>query len=410
MQSDASTLDAAVLRFLLRLARALQGYGMFSGSLEAVLSRVASHYGVKSQFFITLTAVIATFGPAEDMRTTFLRVSPGWIDLERIALLDQLLDDILHQDCDVETANQRLTEILRQRPTITRAVRLLAPMMGAPCWMLLLGGGVREMALAMIVSFLVGVWDFTQDLWTTRPWWRREILFGAVVSLLAYGVPRVLGVPMSSPWVVLATLIPLFPGVGLVLGVKEVAVGHLLSGGTRLLLAAVVFLEILFGVALGRELADLLIGNPIAAAVQRAPSSWLPVALVGALLSGAVLFRARLRDLPWLLFAGFVGFYVSRWASKALGAELGAFVGAFVVGAVSNLVGRLRRVSPLVMMLPGVFVLLPGTLGFRSVLLLWNNNAQMGISTAFSVVLVAIGISVGLGTASSMLAPRRAHI
>jgi uncharacterized membrane protein YjjB (DUF3815 family) len=160
-------------------------------------------------------------------------------------------------------------------------------------------------------------------------------------------------------------------------------------------------------VALGRALQRAL---PIAAdaGVPTALPSWsLWVALALAPVAFAVLFRARGKDLNWILLAGWLGFAGSRLGSSLLGPELGALVGALVVGLAGNLYARRFRHPASVMQVPGIMLLVPGSIGFQSLDSFLTQDVLTGMEAAFRMALVAGAIVGGLLFANALLPPRR---
>src|SRR5690606_27855374 len=91
------------------------------------------------------------------------------------------------------------------------------------------------------------------------------------------------------------------------------------------------------------------------------------VALAIAPLAFGILLRAHLADSGWILAAGWVAFTATRAGSVVLGAELGAFAGALAVGMFANLYALFRDRPSQVPLVPGVLLLVPGSIGFRSV-------------------------------------------
>ena len=56
---------------------------------------------------------------------------------------------------------------------------------------------------------------------------------------------------------------------------------------------------------------------------------------------------------------------------------------------------------------PGVLILVPGSVGFRSIAALMDDRVVAGIDTAFSALLTAIALVVGLLVANVVLPARR---
>jgi uncharacterized membrane protein YjjB (DUF3815 family) len=79
-----------------------------------------------------------------------------------------------------------------------------------------------------------------------------------------------------------------------------------------------------------------------------------------------------------------------------VGEQLGAFLGAFVVSAGSNLFARIKRRTAMVTQVPGLLILVPGSIGLRSMQSLIGQDVEMGIATAFRVAIIGISLAAGL--------------
>ena len=120
-----------------------------------------------------------------------------------------------------------------------------------------------------------------------------------------------------------------------------------------------------------------------------------------------MLFRARRRDLFWVLLAGWLGFAGARLGASFLSPELGVLVGALVVGLASNLYARTRNRLALVVQVPGIMLLVPGSIGFHSMNSFLTNDVLTGVESAFRMAQVAGALVGGLLFANALLRPRR---
>ncbi len=236
-------------------------------------------------------------------------------------------------------------------------------------------------------------------------------MFEPLAALLASLVATIAAVmlpPLSAFLVTLAGLIVLVPGLTLTVAISELASRQLVSGSARLAGAVAVFFTIVLGVAVGSELGARLAGShPAAVAPLPLGELWRWAALVAAGLSFTVLLRARPRDLGWVLLAGVLAIEGVRLGSGLLGPQLGAFVGALLVGIGGNLYARLFHRPAAVIQVPGLIVLVPGSLGVRSLAALLERDVLSGVQTAFTTTLVAIALATGILLANVVIPPRR---
>jgi len=188
---------------------------------------------------------------------------------------------------------------------------------------------------------------------------------------------------------------------------SELASRHLVAGTARLAWAATLFLLIGLGVAAGRALMHDFPPATETPHITQLPGWAVWIALALAPVAFAVLFRARVRDLFWVLLAGWLGFAGSRLGSVWLGPELGVMAGALTVGVTSNLYARLKNRPASVMQVPGIMLLVPGSIGFESLSSFLAHDILTGVEAAFRMALVAGALVGGLLFANALLAPRR---
>jgi uncharacterized membrane protein YjjB (DUF3815 family) len=220
-----------------------------------------------------------------------------------------------------------------------------------------------------------------------------EPLAAFFVSVAAVGLAHAAG-PLSVLVATIAGLIVLMPGLALTTAMTELATRHLASGTARLSGAFITFLA--FGVALGNRVGGAVFGAPPVASPVPLPT-WAPlVALVVAPLCFVVILRAELRDAPWIVAAGAIGVMGGRLGAATLGVELGTFAGALAVAVASSLYERWQHRPAAVVSVPGILLLVPGSVGFRSLTSLMERKAVAGIETAFSMILTAVALVAGL--------------
>src|SRR5262245_33883703 len=103
----------AALRFLVDLARALHRYGTTANRLEDALQGVAQQLGLEAQFFSSPTSVFLTVAPPEgEERTVMIRVQPGELHLERLALLDEVATEVQQGELSPTGARERIAAII----------------------------------------------------------------------------------------------------------------------------------------------------------------------------------------------------------------------------------------------------------------------------------------------------------
>ena len=387
--------DPFAVGFVLRLARALHAYGYSAARLEDILAATADRLGLAGhRFFSMPTQIMAAFGPEDRQRTHLLRVEPGEVNLGKVAALEQVSLDVAQGRASPEEGMERIERIVAAPSPYGPAVVTLAHgvLSGTVCQFL--GGGWREIVVATVLGLGLGLLAIYAAS-HARVGRVFESLAAFLVSTAAIGLARLVG-PISVFVATLAGLIVLMPGLLLTTAITELATRHLASGTLRLSSAFMTLLGIVFGVALGSRLGAMLFGDP-ASAIPVGLPGWAPyVAIVLASASSVVILRADPRDAPWIVAAGVLGVLSGRLGAAKLGLELGMFVAAFGVAMASAAYERWRNRPAPVVLVPGILLLVPGSIGYLSMSSLMERNTVAGIDTAFTMVLTAVSLVAGL--------------
>lgn len=391
--------------FILRLGRALHNAGYAAHRLEQVLDQASRQLNLNGQFFSTPTSIFASFGPQEDQRTFLIRVEPGGVDLGRLAMLDAVSIRVLQGDLSPAEGSVEIDHILASPENYGRVVTTLAFGLASAAASRFLGGGLREIVVSCGIGLVIGLLALASGKLSQlgRVF---EPVAAFAASLLAASVGHWIG-PFSVYNATLAGLIVLVPGFTLTVAMTELSTRHLVSGTARLTGAFVLFLTIAFGVALGSKIASELGGPPLIAEAIQLPGWTEFVALIAAPLAFTVLLRAQPKDAIWIVIAGILGVTGGRVGGQTLGAELGVFVGALLVGTASNLYARMLNRPATVTLVPGILLLVPGSIGFRSLASLLDREVVLGVETAFRMILMAVALVAGILVSNIVAPPKR---
>jgi uncharacterized membrane protein YjjP (DUF1212 family) len=390
---------------ILRFARAGHDAGYPTAELEQRFLALSGAIGLgEAQIFATPTVVDVSIGSLAAQRTYTLRVRPSSVELDAIARLDDLVDEVRDGRLDSAGALARLEDVhshpLRRPWPVEVCGYALAGAALAP----VIGGGVRESAGATLVGLAVGgVVIATRLLVRTEP---MVVPVAAVAAGLgAYAIAQ-LGLDASPDLVALAALVTLLPGMTLTIGMRELATEHLQSGVANTANALVQLLGLVVGVEIGRSVAVNWFGPVSQAGPQSAFDAWHLLAAIAAGFAFTLTLRARLRDAWVMCTATVLALVASELGASLLGSDAAAFAAALTLGVVGTLAGMRMRRSPLVFIVPGVLMLVPGSAGFNSVLKLVTDETITGITAGFDTFVTAISIAYGL-MVSAFLIPRR---
>ncbi|RLE29164.1 MAG: threonine/serine exporter family protein [Acidobacteria bacterium] len=400
---DKGTSTAAAEAFLLRLARGLHQFGSPAHRLEDALGRLCNHLGIEGDFFVMPTAIFARIGSGENQKTALERVSPGSHNLEKLSRLDRLADAVANGRLGLEAAEKQICEVMSAPDRWGPIATILAFAVGSAGAARFFGGGAHDLFAAGLAGLALGLLEILVIRWPDA---RRvfEVFAALVISITAVVAASFFG--CSAQVVTLSGLIILVPGLTLTIAMAELATQHLASGTARLTGAIMTFFLIGFGVSLGSRTAIFLPEPQTMPPILLPPWSE-PVAIVAVAFALVVLFRAHPRDTPWITAAGLIGFYGARFGGIFLGPELGTFVGGVLVGVAGNAFARFLSRPSAVVSVPGIMLLVPGAVGYRSLMSLMERETLLGIETAVTAAVVASALVTGLLVANVILPPKR---
>lgn len=398
-----SDLDPPEYAFLLRVAEQLHSHGTPAHRLERLLDGMAKTLGVTASFLSTPTAMIVSFGRGRNEQTRLLRIRSGDVDLGKLIELDELLEDLEHGRNNLDQASARLEQLSVTAARFHPALVALGFALASGGAARFFGGGAAE----VIASAAVGLGLFLVDLLLRRVPTSDGLVIPLSAFLAAFSALLLsMVVPLDSRVVTLGGLIVLIPGLGFTVAMIELATGHLSSGVSRLAGAGATFLTLLLGVALAWRV-GAAIGEPLEHSIVSLPqwTEWLALLLTPP--AFAVLFQARFSEWHVIAITSLLGFLATRWGAEALGPQLGPFLGALTVGVVSNLYARFLNRPALVPSMPAILLLVPGSLGYRSLTSFLAQDAVMGMEWGFNMALVGASLVGGLLAANVVVPPRR---
>lgn len=391
-------------RLVLELARMLHTAGTPAHELEERMQIVSRILGAPAKFFSTPTSLFISFDGQQ--RNTFLvRVTPGSVDLARLTMLHALQSAIEVEELSPEQVWERLQAIEQMPAPFPPALTLASYSLTAGCAAVFFGGRLLEIAFSAAIGLVVGlIVKFCSQRTNTRHLIDMAAAFCTTVCayLAVWQVPQ-----LSIDVTMISGLIILLPGLGITIAINEMATQNLASGTARIAGALTTFITMGFGVVMGQTIMLALLPHPKVVDPSPLAWEWLACAACISALAFTVLFQARVKDIGWILLAAMVSYGGARFGAWLFGPEAAAWTGSFLLGIVSNLFARYRDRPAAVMQVPGMILLVPGSIGFFSLSALLKHDVQHGIETAFNMTLVAASIVAGLLMANAIVPIRR---
>ncbi len=355
---------------------------------------------------ITLSLVEAD--DAEDplaFHTMIVRVNPGEVHLKLLARVDDIADDVSNGLLDLAEGFRQLRALRDALTPRGKAITVFAFGLASAGVAALLNASALDVLAATGIGMFIGALLLLS---VGRP--HVQPAFEAIAALTATLLAAAFGhfvAPINQQSVVLASLIVLLPGLMLTTAVAELASQQLSAGTARFAGAMATLLKLTFGAVAGTQIAHLVgwqAGTPLLPPVPQW-AHWL--ALLGASYAFAVLFRASRRDYPLVMAAAWLGYLSAYFGRLYFGPEFAVFLGGLVVGAASNAYARWASRPGALIRVPGIILLVPGSVGFRSLSFVFEHDVFLGVDTTFHLIAALASLVAGLLFGNLLVPPRR---
>jgi uncharacterized membrane protein YjjP (DUF1212 family) len=399
---------AELIEYLLDLGAALLGAGCATHRLESALARIGALEGYDVEAFAVPTGLFISLsgGGLTQPLMRMTRVKEWATDLERLALIDRIFNDVLSRELTLAQARRLLDRIEAKPPTYPTGLRVLATAGTAGAAAVFFRGGWREIGIAAFGGLLLAV---MRELLGHRS--RTALLsdfVGAVIAASTAWAAGSLLPEVAREVIVLAVIIPLVPGMALTTGIAELVHKNLVSGGAKLMEALVTFLSIVFGIAVVVALESLAGGAPPQAPAREEPGLWMNAGALLVVSAGFAIIFAVPRNLtaPAML-VGAVGWTITSLGVRYFPGSLAAFTASLAIAVLANAIARVGDRPAQVFLLPAMVLLVPGSFGFISLESFLRGNFLHGAAKGFEMFLTAGAIVTGLVMANVLVPPRK---
>lgn len=400
--------------FIIDLARRLHACGMSTDRLEGAVLTVSRRLGVRTEIWCNPTGIILSFSSPQKSDgaeiTRVLRLAPGDINLKALAMVDDIAERVTDGRMEVDEGLQALTALDRPMAREKLAITVLAFGLASGSVAALLRTSWADVAASAVIGLMIGLLSVAS---ASRP--RLHEASDAIAALLATLTATAIAAfvtPLSLQTVVIASLIVLMPGLMLTTAVAELSSQNWASGTARFAGATVALLKLTFGTIVATQAAHAMGWQPQLISAPQLPAwaEWMGL-LVGSA-AFAVLFGAARRDFLIVMAGAWIGYGLTRLGGQIPGLSSEAFAGGvFLAGLgvamVSNAFGRIFRRPGALLRVSGIILLVPGSVGFRSLSFVLERDVVLGLDTAVAVLSALIAIVAGLLFGNLLVPPRR---
>jgi len=402
---------AAKIAFMVELSGHLHTYGTTAPRLEGAITSVAERLGVECEPWCNPTGMILTFSdperpPGESDISRVIRVPPGEINLGKLCEVDRIAENVVAGRLGLADGYAALRALERKPGRLSLCLYILAYGLVSAAVTGLMRLPWLEIGVSGAIGFVVGALHVFAS---RRPQLKdaEDAVAAAIATTLAVLLSALIA-PLNLTTVIIASLMALLPGLALTNAFSELTAQHLVSGTARISGALSTLLKLTVGVMVALAVLHVIGVEPDIRAGHE-QRQWLEWAAVPcAALAFAVLFRTAPRDYPKVMLAAVAGYLIARVAGMAWGSAAGVFLSALTTTTAGNGYARWCNRPGALIRVPGIIMLVPGSISMRSLLSsVQQQNMQAGQDAALMVLNVLLALIAGLLIGNLILPARR---
>lgn len=386
---------AMARRLLVEIASGLHRSGVPTGDLEIQLERLARALHLEAQLQLVPTSLVIAWNDVE-APPVLLRLPIGGLDLQARERWTQLVSQLEHRQLTLEQAQRRVRQLQAHPPRYGPTLVLWGHVLASASSAVLGGGSLEDMTTAGVLGAVVGLGLRVLARRAGPSQWM-EAVMAALVTVVSVWLWKH-GLGITPGLVVLSSLVTLLPGYSLTVALQELGSGHMVSGSARLAAVATTLVALGCGVALGGVAAS---AGQVAPLVVSAPLPAWSHALALPVAAGSFLLLLQLRARRFWAVTSVAALCtaVSHWGAAHHGPIAAAFLAALVLGLACAMIERLGQHPAPSLLVPGLFMLVPGSVGFRGVQAWLARDVMAGSMGFFEMAMGATALAVGLWVA-----------
>jgi uncharacterized membrane protein YjjP (DUF1212 family) len=384
-------------RFILKVGVAAHKYGSTSNRLESFLTSLANRMSYQGVFKATPVTITFALRESPDtlQRVEIIATAPPNIDLDKLARLGELLNEIREGRLSISDADARIDALDQIPPPWGKFASLLGYVFTGLGLAPLLGAGWTDTFVATVFSILVyGMVLLSARMGAITMSWMplsTALITGFLATLVKYWVPD-----LNLVLVILSAVAIILPGYSISLGAGELVAQHVLSGVSNLMSGLITLIKQIAGAIIGISIASLFVTTAATEPETPVNQMWVmllfPLLLVGLGLA----FQVSRRDFPWSVLLSGIAFLGVLGGTSLMDSNLGNLLGTIIAVVLANLWSRKTGRPTSIVLIPAIVMLVSGTIGFRGLAAMAEGELLLGVQQFLQMFIVAITILAGI--------------
>lgn len=381
--------------FILLAAKSLHENGLPTHRVEDFIQKLCLSVNVSAEFFTTPGSIFASIEKEGVKHPYLVKVSQeGDLNLEKIDAIQEVCKQVSEDKLDFTIGIQELNTLNQAKSRYSTWLMILFFGLSTGSAACVFGGNLPEIACSLLIG--LGIGAFNGLLAFAPRFGKVFVLISAIWACCIAALFQSQYIDFQRDIATVCGLIILIPGFSFTVSITEMVNNHLIAGLTRFTNAFITFAMIAIGIAVGMKFMGLITLPKPSLSISELVSWGKWIALFFVPLGFMILFKAKQRDFIWILLACWCSYFSYVYGSKAFSEPVAVFLASFILGIVSNLFSRIKKRNSSLLLVPGMILLVPGSLGFFSISHLVNSDVVAGLQTALSMLSTAMALVFGI--------------
>ncbi|PVU86186.1 hypothetical protein BB560_006797 [Smittium megazygosporum] len=389
--------------FLIKIAQFLGSYGCPLYRLEENLDRLSKYSGIEASFAALPGFILVFFTGSKGnySQTKIVKMSSDY-NIQKLELVDALLEDVLTGKLPVETGLLKLSTI-KSLPMVY------------PWYFMMFGYCLSSMAISTVafnggfkeagVSFLLGLFEYIFFALSNKvPSLQNlvEMISAFLVGFCAAALSKY--VCFAS--VVLASLVNLLPGMTMTTGFIELLAKSFITGTIKIFYALTIIFVLTYGIQLGQLSFSAIKSGNIGSGVELDTSSCTPLSKYWIILffpiltlSFCIYFNVPKKRVPLCVAISVIMYGTFFLLDHFLHVQqISTIASSFVLGVSCNIIDRFFGIPPFVFLLTCTLILVPGSVGVQGATAIFTGSSSSELISRMLMSCFSIATGLFLAT------------
>ncbi|KAI0527715.1 hypothetical protein F5B22DRAFT_582015 [Xylaria bambusicola] len=408
-------------KYIVKMCRALMLFGAPTHRLEEYLAMSARVLEIDSQFLYIPNCMIISFDDVFTHTTEVKIVRTAQsVNLSKLKDVHAIYKEVLHDIISLDDALSRLDQVISAKPLYPVWVCVLMYGFASAAVSCFFSARLLDLPIIFALGILLG---FLQLVVAPRSNTYNTVFEVSATILLSF-LARAFGSIRNGELfcfsaITQGSIAMILPGWLVLSSALELHSKAMVPGAIRLVYSIIYSLFLIYGITVGTALYGAIDSNAVMETTCHKPLdpywNFLFVPLYVIFVTFTV--QARWTQMPAMVVIGLAGYTVNFFTSKKFAASpsIAYTFGAFAIGVLANLYSRIRHGVAAAVLLPAVYLQVPGSLASTGAITsglviaanLTNSDKKSSdadntalnaavFNVAASMIQIAIGITVGL--------------